>query len=55
MLCHNHPSGNTMPSVDDDRITEKLRKGCESMDLRFLDHLIITASGFYSYRDQGRL
>lgn len=55
VLCHNHPSGNLMPSPQDDSITRKMKSGCEAMDLRFLDHLIVTADGFYSYCDQSRL
>lgn len=55
VLCHNRPSGNLMPSPQDDSITRKMKSGCEAMDLRFLDHLIVTADGFYSYCDQSRL
>ena len=55
VLCHNHPSGNLIPSGPDDAITYKLRDACKLMDLRFLDHLIITSDGFYSYHDRGRL
>lgn len=55
VLCHNHPSGNLTPSPQDDSITRKMKSGCEAMDLRFLDHLIVTADGFYSYCDQSRL
>lgn len=55
VLCHNHPSGNLTPSPQDDSITRKMKSGCEGMDLRFLDHLIVSADGFYSYCDQSRL
>jgi len=55
VLCHNHPSGNLRPSAQDDQITRKMREGCVSMDIRFLDHVIVTASGFYSYQDESRL
>lgn len=55
VLCHNHPSGNLTPSPQDDSITRKMKSGCEAMDLRFLDHLIVSADGFYSYCDQSRL
>ncbi len=54
-MCHNHPSGNLRPSAQDDDITRKMQQGCKAMDLRFLDHVIITASGFYSYNDEARL
>ena len=55
VLCHNHPSGNLTPSGPDDQITRKMKEGAQIMDLRMVDHLIISASGFYSYYDSGRL
>ncbi len=54
-LCHNHPSGNTHPSRDDDRLTERFKKACELMRIHFLDHVIVTDGDYYSYRDNGRL
>lgn len=54
-LIHNHPSGNLVPSGPDDQITRKMKEGAQIMDLRMVDHLIISASGFYSYYDSGRL
>ncbi len=55
VLCHNHPSGNTRPSRDDDRLTDSMRKACETMRIHFLDHVVITDGGYYSYREEGRL
>lgn len=54
-ICHNHPSGNLKPSVQDDQITNKMKEGAATMDLRMLDHVIVTSAGFYSYADEGRL
>jgi len=54
-LCHNHPSGSLYPSRDDDRITEKVRKACEMMNIYFLDHVIVTDGDYYSYRDNSRV
>ncbi len=54
-LCHNHPSNNAKPSGDDDRLTQRLAKACETMRLHFLDHLIITDGRYYSYREEGKL
>ena len=51
ILCHNHPSGNPRPSGMDDNITAAFREACKPVDLRFLDHIIVTASGYYSYAD----
>ena len=55
ILCHNHPSGNLRPSQQDDQITRSLLNAAKTMDLRMLDHVIISAEGFYSYADEGRL
>lgn len=54
-ICHNHPSGNTTPSREDDRITLKVKTACETMRIYFLDHLIITDGAYYSYRDNGKI
>lgn len=54
-MCHNHPSGNLLSSPQDDQITRKLHEACRSMDIRMIDHLIITVNGYYSYADQGKL
>ena len=55
ILCHNHPSGNLTPSREDDLITAKCKLACETMEIRMLDHLIISLQGKYSYNDMGRL
>lgn len=54
-LCHNHPSGNLHPSMEDDRLTERLQKACKVMNIRLLDHIIVTDGGFYSYCEEGKL
>lgn len=53
--CHNHPSGNLHPSPQDDRLTEQIRKACETMRICFLDHIIVTDGNYYSYHEEGRL
>lgn len=55
VLCHNHPSGNLIPSEPDNAITRQLKGACDFMNLRLLDHVIVTAAGHYSYRDEGKL
>lgn len=47
-VCHNHPSGNTRPSREDDRLTDRIRKACEIMRVYFLDHVIVTDGAYYS-------
>ncbi len=54
-LCHNHPSGGTRPSGDDDRLTQKVKKACEVMRIYFLDHIIVTDGDYYSYRENGKV
>src|ERR1035437_7005597 len=40
VLCHNHPSGNLIPSKEDIMLTERIKKGGELLDIKLLDHLI---------------
>lgn len=54
-LCHNHPSNNPKPSGDDDRLTQRVKKACETMRIYFLDHLVICDGQYYSYQEMGRL
>ncbi len=54
-LCHNHPSNNTTPSGDDDRLTQRLQKACDTMRIYLLDHVIITDGDYYSYKENGKL
>ena len=55
VLCHNHPSGNMVPSVADDQLTRRIAEVCKLVDVQVLDHLIIGPTGYYSYRDEGKL
>lgn len=55
VMVHNHPSGNLTPSLEDDQITRRLKEACRLMDIRMLDHVIVSADSYYSYQDQGRL
>jgi DNA repair protein RadC len=54
-VAHNHPSGTLRPSSQDDRLTDRIKKACEIMRVHFLDHVIVTDGGYYSYRDEDRL
>ncbi len=51
ILAHNHPSGALKPSEADKKITNKLQKASEAMDIRVLDHVIITQNKYYSFAD----
>lgn len=55
ILVHNHPSGNIKTSDADDNLTKKVAKALELLDMRLLDHIIITSDSYYSYTEEGRL
>ena len=55
ILCHNHPSGSVTPSRADIRLTEKLRKAAELMDILLVDHLILHRQQYFSFVEEGRL
>jgi len=55
ILCHNHPSGNKIPSQADNAITKKLVDAGSLLDIKILDHIIIADTEFYSYADEGNL
>lgn len=55
IVCHNHPSGELRPSIQDDKLTHQIREGCKLLDIKLLDHIILTSSYFYSYNDESRL
>jgi DNA repair protein RadC len=55
ILAHNHPSGNPMPSRQDDDLTMRLQKASQTMALRLLDHIIIGDDTYYSYADEGKV
>ena len=54
-ICHNHPSGNAVPSRADDQLTQRVQKACEVMRIHFLDHIIVCDGHYFSYNEQGRL
>ena len=54
-LCHNHPSGSIRPSREDDVLTRQVAQAAECMNIRFIDHVILTDGAFYSYADEGRI
>lgn len=55
IVCHNHPSGNVKPSVSDKELTKKIKEGGDSLDIRLLDHLIITEKSYFSFADHGEI
>jgi DNA repair protein RadC len=53
ILCHNHPSGNLVPSEADKEITRKIKEAGKHMDIPVLDHLIIANDAYFSFTDEG--
>lgn len=54
LLAHNHPSGDPTPSTEDAAVTKRLSEAGRLIGIRVLDHVIVAASGFYSFREAGR-
>lgn len=52
ILCHNHPSGTLFPSQADKDVTLKLKTAAQSLDIKVLDHLIITEKTYFSFADE---
>ncbi|QQX75399.1 MULTISPECIES: RadC family protein [Aequorivita] len=55
ILAHNHPSGTLKPSQADIQLTRKLKTAGESLDIKVLDHLIITEKAYFSFADENML
>ena len=55
VMVHNHPSGNPNPSRRDIEITKKMVEGSKYLDINIIDHIIISASSYYSFADEGLL
>jgi DNA repair protein RadC len=55
ILCHNHPSGNLRPSRQDEELTARLKEAGNLIEIRIIDHLIVSDEGYYSFADEGLL
>lgn len=55
VLAHNHPSSNTEPSQEDINLTRKIKEGGDLLDIKVLDHVIVTLDSYYSFADEGML
>ena len=55
ILCHNHPSGNLLPSRADEELTQKIKEASRYFDIKVLDHIIVSEEGYYSFADEGIL
>lgn len=55
VLCHNHPSGALHPSKHDDDLTDRINTAAKTLNIRMLDHIIVSTDGYYSYQENGNL
>ncbi len=55
ILCHNHPSGSLKPSRADEQLTAKIKEAAGYLDIKVLDHIIVSEDGYYSFADEGLL
>lgn len=55
VISHNHPSGNLKPSRQDEALTQKIKQAGELLDVKLLDHVIVTNESYYSFADEGLL
>jgi DNA repair protein RadC len=55
ILSHNHPSGSLKPSRQDEMLTGKIKEAAKYLDIRVIDHIIVSEDGYYSFADEGLL
>lgn len=54
-IAHNHPGGSKKPSEIDIKSTEEIKRCCQLMRLRFVDHIIVAGDGYYSFSDDEKI
>ncbi len=55
IIAHNHPSNQREPSIEDKRVTKRLKEVGKLMGVELLDHVILTESGYYSFSEEGEI
>ncbi len=55
LVAHNHPSGDSYPSIDDRNLTAVLSKAGDLIGIPLMDHIIIGDSRYYSFKEQGNV
>jgi len=55
ILCHNHPSGNLHPSKSDELVTKNIKEAAKYIDIKVLDHIIVSEEGYFSFADEGMM
>jgi DNA repair protein RadC len=55
IVAHNHPSGILKPSDEDIAVTKRLKEAGKILGIELLDHIILSANGFYSFKNENLL
>jgi DNA repair protein RadC len=55
VLSHNHPSGSLKPSRADEELTQKIKQASTFLDIKVVDHIIVSDEGYFSFADEGLL
>ena len=55
IIAHNHPTGSFKPSEGDKKTTYEIKAALKLIDVKLIDHLIITNNGYYSFLDEDRI
>ncbi len=55
IIAHNHPAGTLEPSKDDCKMTKEVRDALNAVDIRLLDHVLVTEKGYFSFSEKGLL
>jgi len=55
ILCHNHPSGSLKPSRADEELTSKIKEAAKFLDIKVMDHIIVSEDGYFSFADEGMI
>lgn len=53
IFAHNHPSGNLRPSKQDISMTEHMQEALDYIDVKVLEHVIVTKDGYFSFLEEG--
>lgn len=54
-VCHNHPSGSLRPSRHDEELTHKINEAGKLLDIKLVDHIILTSDWYYSFQEEGKI
>lgn len=55
IIAHQHPSGNTEPSNDDARLTANMKEAAKIIGIRLLDHVIVSETSYFSFREKNMI